>query len=294
MLVSSNRRGHGVGRALARAALLEALELGCSHAYVEVVAEQEALVAMFQDMGFEPEALLADFVRDGAGEFHDLMLLTHRAGEQWSRSQVLGLDRGRRMMRRSLLVDERSIEVSGRSVRVRVHGEGPPVLLINGLGANVAMWAPLLEQLEGFQVITFDAPGTGRSQVAPAALHDRPRSPRWPVRSSTTLGHRARRRARLLTRRRRGPADSRSSSPSACAGWCSSAAPAVPAQSRARCQALMAVMTPARHYSKSGYRARHEAGRPRAGREGKHGRRARRMPNWHQRRRRLRSATRCR
>ena len=92
VLVSSNRRGHGVGRALARAALLEALELGCSHAYVELVAEQEALVAMFQDMGFEPEALLADFVRDGTGEFHDLMLLTHRASEQWSRSQVLGLD----------------------------------------------------------------------------------------------------------------------------------------------------------------------------------------------------------
>ena len=74
------------------AALLEALELGCSHAYVEVVAEQDALVAMFQDMGFEPEALLADFVRDGTGDFHDLMLLTHRASEQWGRSQVLGLD----------------------------------------------------------------------------------------------------------------------------------------------------------------------------------------------------------
>ena len=92
VIVSSNRRRHGVGRALARAALLEALELGCSLAYVEVVAEQEALVAMFQDMGFEPEALLADFVRDGTGDFHDLMLLTHRASEQWGRSQVLGLD----------------------------------------------------------------------------------------------------------------------------------------------------------------------------------------------------------
>lgn len=68
------------------------------------------------------------------------------------------------MMRRSLLVDERSIEVFGRSVRVRVHGKGPPVLLINGLGANVTTWNALLGELEGFEVITFDAPGTGLSQ----------------------------------------------------------------------------------------------------------------------------------
>jgi L-amino acid N-acyltransferase YncA len=92
VLVSAAHRGHGLGRTLARAALVEALKLGCSHAYVEVVAEQEALVAMFQDLGFEPEALLPDFVRDGAGDFHDLMLLTHRADDQWGRNQFLGLN----------------------------------------------------------------------------------------------------------------------------------------------------------------------------------------------------------
>jgi L-amino acid N-acyltransferase YncA len=80
-----------MGRALARAALIEALELGCSHTYVEVVAEQEGLVEMFQDMGFEPEALLQDFVRDTAGDYHDLMLLTHRADEAWGRSRLVGL-----------------------------------------------------------------------------------------------------------------------------------------------------------------------------------------------------------
>ncbi len=59
---------------------------------------------------------------------------------------------------------ERSVEINGRRVRVRVHGEGPPVLLINGLGANVTTWTPLVEQLGGFQVISFDAPGTGHSR----------------------------------------------------------------------------------------------------------------------------------
>ena len=92
VVVSAAHRRHGIGRALARAALLEALDLGCSQAYVEVVAEQEALVAMFQDLGFEPAALLPDFVRDSAGEFHDLLLLTHRVDDQWGLRSLLGLD----------------------------------------------------------------------------------------------------------------------------------------------------------------------------------------------------------
>lgn len=92
VLVSAACRRRGIGRVLARAALVEALNLGCSQAYVEVVAEQEALVAMFQDMGFEPAALLPDFVRDGAGDFHDLMLLTHHIDDQWGVRHVLGLE----------------------------------------------------------------------------------------------------------------------------------------------------------------------------------------------------------
>lgn len=65
----------------------------------------------------------------------------------------------------SLQTHERFITVFGLRVRVQVHGEGPPVLLINGLGANVATWTPLIKQLHGFQVIGFDAPGTGLSQA---------------------------------------------------------------------------------------------------------------------------------
>ncbi len=67
------------------------------------------------------------------------------------------------MSREALLAEERYVDFAGRSVRVRVHGQGSPLLLINGLGANVSTWSPLLEQLNGFEVITFDAPGTGRS-----------------------------------------------------------------------------------------------------------------------------------
>ena len=59
--------------------------------------------------------------------------------------------------------EDRFVTVAGRQVRVRVRGEGLPVLLINGLGCNVATWTALAKDLEGFEVISFDAPGAGKS-----------------------------------------------------------------------------------------------------------------------------------
>jgi pimeloyl-ACP methyl ester carboxylesterase len=55
------------------------------------------------------------------------------------------------------------MKIAGARVFVRVVGSGPPVLLINGLGASHAMWEPVAQGLEGCEVITFDAPGVGKS-----------------------------------------------------------------------------------------------------------------------------------
>lgn len=63
---------------------------------------------------------------------------------------------------------ERIVQVGPHRLRVSIRGEGRPVLLINGLGASIAMWTALHEDLTGLQVISFDAPGTGRSS-APTA-----------------------------------------------------------------------------------------------------------------------------
>jgi pimeloyl-ACP methyl ester carboxylesterase len=48
-------------------------------------------------------------------------------------------------------------------VLVRDVGSGRPILLVNGLGAHTAMWSTLESRLQGFRVISFDAPGAGRS-----------------------------------------------------------------------------------------------------------------------------------
>jgi poly(3-hydroxyoctanoate) depolymerase len=59
----------------------------------------------------------------------------------------------------------RTVEVAGLRLRTAVHGHGPPLLLITGLGANIEMWAPFERLIEKRTVITYDAPGIGRSQT---------------------------------------------------------------------------------------------------------------------------------
>jgi pimeloyl-ACP methyl ester carboxylesterase len=58
---------------------------------------------------------------------------------------------------------ERSVEVSGIRLHVRESGDGHPLLLINGIGAHIDMWASMEQALPGTRLIAFDAPGTGRS-----------------------------------------------------------------------------------------------------------------------------------
>jgi L-amino acid N-acyltransferase YncA len=91
LIVDPARRGRGIGRALARRAVIEALELGLKKMVVEVIAVQEPTIAMFRSLGFDPEALLSDHVRDRSGELRDLMMLSHALQEQWSAMITAGI-----------------------------------------------------------------------------------------------------------------------------------------------------------------------------------------------------------
>src|SRR5215467_7196620 len=77
-------------------------------------------------------------------------------------------------------------DVEGQTLRVGVrHGEQarPPLLLFNGIGANIELVEPFLDVLDGPEAIVFDAPGVGGSPA-----------PKLPYRLSTI----ARLSARLL------------------------------------------------------------------------------------------------
>jgi L-amino acid N-acyltransferase YncA len=91
VVVAPDHRGRGTGRALARRAVLEALELGLTKMVVEVVADQEPAIAMFRSLGFVPEALLKDHVRDQAGRLRDLMVLAHEVEDAWGALNAAGI-----------------------------------------------------------------------------------------------------------------------------------------------------------------------------------------------------------
>ena len=91
LIVSPSHRRRGYGRALAERGLVEAVSLGLTLVCVQVAAEQVALVEMFARLGFEPEALLRDFIRDQSGETHDLIVMTHHVEQAWSEMLSLGI-----------------------------------------------------------------------------------------------------------------------------------------------------------------------------------------------------------
>ena len=92
VVVDPETRGRGLGRALARQGLLAALDLGLRKVVVEVVADQQPAIGMFQALGFEAEALLKDHVCDRAGTLRDLIVLAHAVDATWSAMATAGIE----------------------------------------------------------------------------------------------------------------------------------------------------------------------------------------------------------
>jgi ribosomal protein S18 acetylase RimI-like enzyme len=91
LVVDPGRRRSGIGHALAHRALIDALHAGLGKVVVEVVADQEAAIHLFTGLGFTPEAILANHVRDRSGEVHDLMVLAHNVDEVQSLIATTGI-----------------------------------------------------------------------------------------------------------------------------------------------------------------------------------------------------------
>jgi poly(3-hydroxyalkanoate) depolymerase len=69
---------------------------------------------------------------------------------------------------------EETVLVAGQRLRVARHGTGPPLLLLNGLGASLEMWDGFVRRVGGREVITLDLPGAGLSPPG-----------RWPMRMAS-------------------------------------------------------------------------------------------------------------
>jgi poly(3-hydroxyoctanoate) depolymerase len=61
--------------------------------------------------------------------------------------------------------DSVRLRFRGLRIHAEIHGRGEPLLLHSGLWAEAGLWRPLLPYLSGYQVIAFDPPGVGRSDM---------------------------------------------------------------------------------------------------------------------------------
>lgn len=62
------------------------------------------------------------------------------------------------------------IDVDGQRLRVAIqqdHDNGPPLLLLNGIGANLELFQPFVDALDGIKTIRVDLPGAGGSPAPP-------------------------------------------------------------------------------------------------------------------------------
>jgi ribosomal protein S18 acetylase RimI-like enzyme len=92
VVVDPATRGKGIGRDLARHGLLTSLDMGLTKTVVEVVADAVPAIGMFEAIGFEPEALLRDHVKDRSGELRDLVVLAHAVDDTWSGMATAGIE----------------------------------------------------------------------------------------------------------------------------------------------------------------------------------------------------------
>lgn len=58
---------------------------------------------------------------------------------------------------------EQRVRAGSATLRVATWGQGPPLLLLNGLGGNIEMWEALATALPRHHLIMIDMPGTGDS-----------------------------------------------------------------------------------------------------------------------------------
>lgn len=92
LVVSPVYRRQGVASELVKNVIVEAMRAGVTHIFVEVTAQQQAMIDMFRTFGFTGEALLRGFIKEPDGQLQDLIMLTNRVEDNWSAASAVGLD----------------------------------------------------------------------------------------------------------------------------------------------------------------------------------------------------------
>ena len=69
-----------------------ALTQGLEKLTAHMTPDQQAAMAVFEGMGFKPEALLRNHVRDHQGDKHDIVILSHDVAAFQAQMEQYGLN----------------------------------------------------------------------------------------------------------------------------------------------------------------------------------------------------------
>ena len=92
LLVSSDRRGAGLGRDLLEAVFAIAAERGLEKLTAQMTTDQDGSIALFESLGFRAEAMLKGQVRGRDGTAHDLAILAYDAARVAARHEAFGVE----------------------------------------------------------------------------------------------------------------------------------------------------------------------------------------------------------
>lgn len=81
VVVGAEARGLGLGRQLVQECFVQALGMGLEKLTAQMTTDQRGAIAVFEGMGFRPEALLAGQVRGRDGVRHDIVVLSHEVAD---------------------------------------------------------------------------------------------------------------------------------------------------------------------------------------------------------------------
>lgn len=93
VLVAASMRGNGLGHILTQEAFALALGLGIEKIIAQMTVDQKGARAVFEGMGFRPEALLRDHVKDREGRKYDLLILSHDVAKFEAQREAYGMTR---------------------------------------------------------------------------------------------------------------------------------------------------------------------------------------------------------
>ena len=92
IMVAPDSRESGIGRTLVRELFRLAVKQGIEKIYARMTVDQTGARKLFQELGFRPEAMLANEVKDRDGKLHDVLSMAVDVDSFMSRRDIYGLN----------------------------------------------------------------------------------------------------------------------------------------------------------------------------------------------------------